>query len=124
MTLETEGIDPVSFTDGDFRSVTPLVPVLLVATGAASVDIDIAGSELLFIGNGSLKNLPYDMDGNIRNDATTLAEALGSTSANDSSSAYADCQSIFDGGRSIGSGTYYIRTETGSLTSTGCAMAY
>jgi type II secretory pathway pseudopilin PulG len=123
MTLENGGGTPSALVDGEYRSVIALLPSILVASSGATFDIDQPANQAAFILNGSTKNLPYDMKGVMQKTATTSAEALGSSGYLPSST-YTSCQAIYDSGRSVGSGSYYIRDAAGALTQTGCVMAY
>ncbi len=99
------------------------IPSLLVATGASILDIDISSNQSQYIVNGSVKNLPYDMTGVFQKKASTLSQASG-TGGFVSSTTYTSCESIYEAGKSVGSGSYYIRNSSGALTQMGCVMNY
>jgi hypothetical protein len=111
MTLENAGPKLTAFTDGQYLRVMTNFPSLLVATNTGSLDIDTSVGGSSFILNGSIKNLPYNFEGDPLRTAASLIEILGPEGFT-SSTSYSSCQAIYEAGRSSGSGTYVLRNSS------------
>ncbi len=80
MTLETAKDSLSSFVDGEYAAISPTFPSLLIAVNTATtVDMLDGANVKLFIIDGNMKNLPYNLSGIMEQNATSLAEALGTT---------------------------------------------
>lgn len=129
-TLEATGEKLRAYVDGDYSPLAPdIVPSLVLAMSGTS-DVEIrdgvgSGSEnrKKFVVNASTLNLAYDLFGDPMATAPDFASILEESGVRiPRTSSYYDCRSVYEAGKSVGPGTYYMLDFDGSVTSTGCVM--
>lgn len=124
--LTLEGADtPTALVKGDYKSIAKdMFPTILLAV-TGSISFSVTDNASKFILNGGSYNLPYDMEGVMVSSGSSFSEiTLESGVVIESSGNYASCSEIYEAGRSMGSGTYQIVNDGGTLTGTGCPMDY
>lgn len=118
-----------AYVDGDYISLLPSIfPSLILAlktTGNVEVNPAAGGTayqNTFVVNNGSL-NIPYDLSGSPVATAVSLLQITTEDQVSlPQTSEYTSCQSIYEGGRSMGAGNYLLISSTGAITSTGCVM--
>ncbi|MDD4151931.1 MAG: prepilin-type N-terminal cleavage/methylation domain-containing protein, partial [Candidatus Gracilibacteria bacterium] len=119
---------------GDYATVSKdILPTLILAisTGATN-NVEIASgttqgniNRLKFIVNNGTMNLPYNSDQKTPISTATSFSSIFSESqiSYPQYPGYSSCLEIYEAGRSIGSGSYQILSNTGAVTNTGCSMS-
>lgn len=130
-TLENAG-SLKAYIDGNYKTVAKnILPSLFLAmTGTTGTQVEIQSgvadgttNRLKFVVNNGTSNLLYNMSGVPVSTAPDYSSILSQAGTDlPMNTSYANCQSIYEAGWSVGPGEYQVSDDAGAITDTGCLM--
>lgn len=109
-----------AYVDGDYQSLNDwFIPSLVFATDTWGTITALSGASIV---DQWTLNLPYNENGQIIHDATTLQQVLWENVSVPKFYGYYSCSEIYENGASLWNGRYKILNDSGDVTSTGCTF--
>lgn len=109
-----------AYVDGDYQSLNDwFIPSLVFATATWGSITTLSGTSIV---DQWTLNLPYNENGQIIQDATTLQQVLWENVSIPKFYGYYSCSEIYENGASLWNGRYKILNDAGVVTSTGCTF--
>lgn len=109
-----------AYVDWDYQTLNDsFIPSLVFATHSWGSINTLSGTSIVDLWT---LNLPYNEDGTVINDASSLQQVLSESVNVPKFYGYYSCNEIYENGVSMGNWTYKILNSSGNVTSTWCTF--